>query len=166
MGKRKENMNVSKFLEHIFEEVSKNTNTPKDRVVAAYNKGILSFYEMDMYEEKIKRHLTSISIANDSNQKAEKIKKIKDILTVWGGTSCAERELNELPCLNSIGTICEYIEEFNADGVETVVCQDDKILSYFNYDYEKLPEEIIDEILEIVEDYETDMLKTEKRCQS
>jgi len=106
----------------------------------------------------------------DYDQRAINIKRIKDILAVWGGTSCVERELDHSPCLNSIGNgkdnVCELVEQFYADGVETVVYQDEITLSYNNYSYEELPEEIIDEILEIVEEYEADMLKTEKRCES
>ena len=103
----------------------------------------------------------------DHNQKAVNIKRIKDILTVWGSTSCVERECDHSPSLNSMagGRVCELVEQFYSDGVETVVYDNDVEVSYDNYKYEELPDEIIDEILEIVEEYEEDMLKTEKRCQ-
>lgn len=105
----------------------------------------------------------------DYHQKAINIARIKAIITEWGSTSCAELERDHSPCLNSIGNgkdnVSELVEQFYADSVETVVYQDEITLSYNNYSYEELPEEIIDEILEIVEEYEADMLKTEKRCQ-
>jgi hypothetical protein len=104
------------------------------------------------------------------HSKAIKIGKIKAIITEWGSTSVCERERDHSPCLNSIGSgknnVSELVEQFYADSVETVVYQDEITLSYNNYSYEELPDEIIDEILEIVEEYEADMLKTEKRCQS
>ena len=101
-------------------------------------------------------------------QREEDIKRIKDVIITWGATSCVERERDHSPSLNSLagGRVCELVEQFYADGVETVVYQDEITLSYNNYSYEELPEEIIDEILEIVEEYEADMLKTEKRCES
>ena len=106
----------------------------------------------------------------DMHTKASKIAQIKNIITEWGSTSCCERELDHSPCLNSIGNgknnVSELVEQFYADSVETVVYQDETTLSYQNYEYEELPDEIIDEILEIVEDYEADMLKTEKRCEN
>jgi len=105
----------------------------------------------------------------DCESKAQKIGKIKKVISEWGSTSCCERKRDHSPCLNSIGygknNVCELVEQFYADSVETVVYHDEVELNYNNYSYEELPEEIIDEILEIVEDYETDMLKTEKRCQ-
>jgi len=106
----------------------------------------------------------------DMHEKASKIAYIKKVIAEWGETSCAERERDHSPCLNSIGNgkdnVSELVEQFYADSVETVVYQDELTLSYNNYSYDELPEEIIDEILEIVEEYEADMLKTEKRCQS
>ena len=105
----------------------------------------------------------------DYHQKAINIARIKAIITEWGSTSCAELERDHSPCLNSIGNskdnVSELVEQFYADSVETVVYHGEIDIQYNNYSYEELPEEIIDEILEIVEEYEADMLKTEKRCQ-
>lgn len=104
----------------------------------------------------------------DMFNKEAKIAQIVKIITEWGSTSVCERERDHSPCLNSIGNgkdnVSELVEQFFADSVETVVYHDEITLSYNNYSYDELPEEIIDEILEIVEDYEADMLKTEKRC--
>jgi len=100
----------------------------------------------------------------DCNQKLINIKRIKDILVVWGSTSCTERECDHSPTINSIGNIAEQIETFYADSVEAIVYDDDVETQYNSYQYEDLSEEIINEILEIVDEYEADMLKTEKRC--
>jgi hypothetical protein len=102
--------------------------------------------------------------------KGEKIAYIKKVLGEWGATSCTELELDHSPSLystgNGGGNVCELVEQFNADGVEAIVYDDEIELEYNNYSYDELSDDIIDEIVEIMEDYETDMLKTEKRCQS
>lgn len=102
----------------------------------------------------------------DYNQKAINIERIKSILAVWGSTSCTERECESSPTLNSLGSgdICELVETFYSDSVETIVYDNGTEKEYNSYQYEELSEEIIDEILEIVDEYEADMLKTEKRC--
>ena len=101
-------------------------------------------------------------------QREEDIKRIKDVIITWGATSCVERERDHSPSLNSLagGRVCELVEQFHADGVETVVYDDDNEVDWNTYRYEELPDDVIAEILEIIDEYEADMLKTEKRCQS
>jgi hypothetical protein len=102
----------------------------------------------------------------DMDEKASKISYIKKVLNEWGNTSCCELELDHSPSLNSLagGRVCELVEEFYADHVSAISYDDDVELGYNDYDYEDLSEDIIDEIKEIMVDYEADMLKTEKRC--
>lgn len=104
----------------------------------------------------------------DFDSKAQKIAYIKKVITEWGATSCVELQRDHSPSMNSLagGRVCELVEQFNADGVETVVYDDENEVDWNNYDYEELSDEVIDEIVSIMEDYEADMLKTEKRCQS
>ena len=106
----------------------------------------------------------------DMDYKASKIAYIKKVIAEWGNTSCCELELDHSPSLmstgNGGGNVCELVEQFNANDVETIVYHDDVELEYNNYPYEDLPDDIIDEITDIMENYEADMLKTEKRCQS
>ncbi len=105
-------------------------------------------------------------IAGQRTQREENIKRIKDVILTWGSTNCVERERDHSPSMNSMagGRICELVEQFNANGVETVVYDDDNEVDWNNYKYEELSDEVINEILEIIDDYEADMLKTEKRC--
>jgi hypothetical protein len=100
--------------------------------------------------------------------KAEKIAYIKKVLGEWGSTSCCELERDHSPSMNSLagGRVCELIEQFHVNEVETVVYDDQNEVDWNTYTYEELSDDVIDEIVEIMEDYETDMLKTEKRCQS
>lgn len=95
-------------------------------------------------------------------EKEKKIAYIKKVLKEWGATSCCERERDHSPSMNSLagGRVCELVESFELDSVETVVYDDENEIDWNNYTYEELS----DEIVEIMEDYEADMLKTEKRC--
>lgn len=104
----------------------------------------------------------------DYNDRAIKIGRIKDILATWGNTSCCELELDHSPCMKSAGTnknnVSELIENFYATGVESVVYQNETEIANNEYDYEDLSDEMIDEIAIIMDEYEANMLKTEKRC--
>jgi hypothetical protein len=99
-------------------------------------------------------------------ERNKKIAYIKKVIGDWGATSCCERERDHSPSMNSLagGRVCELVEQFYADGVETVVYDDQTELDWNNYKYEELSDDVINEIVEIMEDYEADMLKTEKRC--
>lgn len=122
--------------------------------------------------ENVPAFIEALKAMNESerSQREEDIKRIKDILITWGSTSCTECERDHSPSFystgNGGGNVCELVEELNADGVETIVYDDENEVDWNNYTYEELPDEIIAEILEIVEEYEADMLKTEKRCQN
>jgi len=100
--------------------------------------------------------------------KGEKIAYIKKVLGNWGGTSCCERERDHSPSMNSLagGRVCELVEEFTVDGVSTVVYDDENEVDWNNYNYEELNDDIIDEIVEIMEDYDADMEKTMKRTEN
>jgi len=104
----------------------------------------------------------------DYDSKAQKIAYIKKVLGEWGATSCVELERDHSPSMNSLagGRVCELVEDFQLDGVGTVVYDDQNEVDWNNYTYEELSDEVLDEIKEIMEDYEADMLKTEKRCQN
>jgi hypothetical protein len=102
-----------------------------------------------------------------SEDRSEKIRYIKKVLNDWGNTSCCELELDHSPSLSSIGNgdsnICELVEQFDVDGVETIVYDDDIELEYNHYSYEDLSDDILDEIYDIMEKYETISLKDEER---
>ena len=102
-----------------------------------------------------------------SEDRTEKIRFIKRVINDWGETSCCELELDHSPSLNSTGNgggnVCELVEQFNADGVESIVYDDDVELEYNNYAYEDLDDDIIDEIVFIMEEYEAQSMKDEER---
>ena len=57
-----ETQRIHDVLALLFDEVAKNTNADKDRVVAGYNNGKLCFYELDLHEETVIRYLTTLSL--------------------------------------------------------------------------------------------------------
>ncbi len=99
-------------------------------------------------------------VENDNSDRERKIAIIKRIIEVWGETTVTELELDHSPCLNSIGNgimnVSELVEEFMPNGVNTITYHDDMDLGYSNYSYDELPDEIIDEIYQIMLDYEED----------
>lgn len=100
------------------------------------------------------------------NDRSEKIRYIKEVLDKWGATSCTELERDHSPSLNSLagGDVCELVEQFDVDGVETIVYDGEIELEYNSYKYEELDDDIIDEIHGIMEDYDVDQTKFEESC--
>ena len=101
--------------------------------------------------------------------RSEKIRFIKETINKWGETSCCELELDHSPCLTSTGNgggnVCELVEQFNEDGVESIVYDDEIELEYNNYNYDELSDDIIDEIYDIMENYDTEQEKFKESCE-
>ena len=53
---------IHDVMARLFDEVTKNTNADRSRVVASYDRGKLCFYELDLNEETVKRYLTTLSL--------------------------------------------------------------------------------------------------------
>jgi hypothetical protein len=102
--------------------------------------------------------------------KEEQIRRIKSILENWGNTTSGELQLDHSPLKTSIGegktAIVELVEYFNHSDVGTIVYQDEQELDENFYSYEELDDDLIDEIANIMENYDTDMEKTMRRCES
>jgi hypothetical protein len=102
-------------------------------------------------------------------KKREKtIARIKHILEEWGNTTAGELQLDHSPCKNSIGegksSVVELVEYFNHTDVGTIVYQDEQELDENFYSYEELDDDLLDEIANIMENYDVDMTKFMKRC--
>ena len=101
-------------------------------------------------------------------RKENKIRRIKQVIEKWGATRACELELSSSPCLNSIGNnknnISELIEYFNLNNVHSIVYQDELELDENYYKYEELPDEIIDEIVQIMEDYDVAQEELMESC--
>lgn len=101
----------------------------------------------------------------DKSECEEKIVYIKNVLSTWGMTTTAELGLKSSPVYNNgTGKVCTLVEEFT-EGYARLVTYDDEInISEEDVPYEELPDDLIDEIYEIILNYEAEQIRTEKRC--
>lgn len=53
---------IHDVMARLFDDVAKNSNADRSRVVAGYDKGKLCFYELDLHEKTVKRYLTTVSL--------------------------------------------------------------------------------------------------------
>lgn len=89
------------------------------------------------------------------NDKACKIDYIKKVITKWGSTSVMELQTESSPCKARLANVSEFIEEFHVDHVSsTAYDSDDVEVGYANYKYDELDDDLLDEILIIIKDYE------------
>jgi hypothetical protein len=95
--------------------------------------------------------------------KKSDIKKIKSILEEWGGTSVGELQADNSPIVFSVGNVNVLAESFNVDNVEVVVYDGEHEIERDYKNYEELDEFCISQIKDLLEDYDADMYKTEKR---
>lgn len=128
----------------------------------------ITFEGNDAFEGTIQQLIHKLNPQAFYHGKELQIKKIKDILDKWGGTSCTELELDHSPSMNSIagGRICELVEEFTVNGVSTIVYDDEIELEYNDYTYEELPDDVIDEIENIMENYDVEQEKFQESCEN
>jgi hypothetical protein len=104
-----------------------------------------------------------------NKSKHSKIAYIKKVIKEWGPTTAGKLQLESSPCINSLGdgNVCELVEDFDRDGVGSTIYDRYGVeIDWNNYDYEELSEDVINEIWDIIEQYEVFNLKFEKRCQS
>lgn len=93
------------------------------------------------------------------------IRYIKKVIGEYGSTSTYEMESDFSPCISSIGENSVMVERFYDDGVETVTYVGGLDV-YENYiPYEELSNEVLDEIRILIEQYEAEQLKTQKRIE-
>jgi hypothetical protein len=98
------------------------------------------------------------------NRKKNEIEYIKGVIREWGVVNTAELELDSSPMFNSLGKDhVMLVEAFYNDWVEVVEYVHEEDTDTHNVNYEELSDDLIDEICTIMENYEADCLKTEKR---
>lgn len=100
--------------------------------------------------------------------KPTKIDRIKEIIKKWGGTTVGELSADS-PCISGYGMHKNYVvtlvEGFNLNDVDVVTYNNEIDVAENTLTYEELNEDVIDEILQLLEDYDTDSRKTMERCQ-
>lgn len=93
------------------------------------------------------------------------IKEIKRIITEWGATTTTKLKLSIVPYLHSTDkTTVQVAEGFNVNDVYAVTYRNGQEVEIDTIPYENLTNETIDEIYNIIEDYDVDMVKTMDRC--
>ncbi len=96
--------------------------------------------------------------------KDEQIVEIKRIISKHGVTTSGELGLESSPCVGSIGSglnqVIQLVEGFYEKDVIAISYHRDQELGEECIDYEDLPEDVIDEIHTIMEEYDVDMDKT------
>lgn len=103
----------------------------------------------------------------DYDSKAQKIEQIKTIIQRWGETSSSELMLDSSPCIETVGNtpnVSMLVETYRERTCEVVTYVHDGEVDSNTVSYDELPEDVLDEIVAIMEDYDADMDKTEKRC--
>lgn len=110
-----------------------------------------------------------IQTVPDEETKNTKILRIKEIIMEWGETTSTELELDCSPCISSHSSggrnTSVLVEGFNEDDVNVITYIDETEINNEDIEYDELSEDIIDEILGVMENYNTDMEKTMKRCE-
>jgi hypothetical protein len=110
-----------------------------------------------------------IEKTEEITKRGEMIKRIKEVIKEWGETSTHELELDHSPCLTSLGNnkdnVSALVEGFHADCVSVYVYQDQTELDSYILSYDELDDDILEEVSNIIEDYDGEMYRTRKRCE-
>ena len=100
----------------------------------------------------------------NQTQKEEKIDYIKGVIQEWGSVSTSDLVMDSSPVFNSINKDhYMLVERFYNDCIEVVEYINETEVDTHRIVYEELDNDLIDEICIIIENYEADCLKTEKR---
>jgi len=94
------------------------------------------------------------------------IEKIQSIIKEWGSFSTGDVQADCSPCIASIGSnIVQLAERFNLDKVSAVTYEHDREIDEDEIPYEELTVDVLEEILELAEQYDVEQYKTWERCQ-
>jgi len=104
---------------------------------------------------------------NDETERLQKIEYIKRVLSNWGMTTTAELELESSPVFNNVsGKVCALVEEFTQDYVRVITYDDEIIITEDDVPYEDLSDDLIDEIYEIIDQYDVAQQKLHDSCRN
>lgn len=92
----------------------------------------------------------------------EKIKEIQSIVNKWGAVTSRELELDSSPCFAVTGTnknvLGQLVENFNLNSVTVVSYHNAIEINEFEVPYEDLRDDLIDEIYQIIQDYDANKM--------
>lgn len=95
--------------------------------------------------------------------KDEIIRAIKKVVIEWGGFSINEVEHEEAPVKSIISSTSQLVEHIGIDSVKVTTYVHETEIDSEEIEYENLGEDLLEELLRIAENYDTDMDKTMKR---
>jgi hypothetical protein len=125
---------------------------------------------------KLKKYLTKESwdwteesrIEDQPDTKTSKISRIEEIIAEWGETTVAELQSESSPLISNSGSnknrTVVLVEEFYWGYVHVVTYLNECEIGEDDIPYEDLEEDVIDEILYLLENYDVDNYKTWQRC--
>jgi len=100
-------------------------------------------------------------------EKEEMIDRIYHLIMEHGPISTGELQLDSSPCYHSLGdNVVALIERFRATDVNIVVYVHEMEVDDFDLPYTVLSDDLLHEIYQILEDYDTEVDKTMKRCEN
>jgi hypothetical protein len=151
------------------EEINEVAENVRKALVHAVDTSGLSPEGSDAYTKEISitcpyNNLEILHAVDGNNNKEDKVAYIKGVIKEWGAFSVADIEGESSPVYAQMGkNNFALMEKFSVDDVNVVNYVHDSEVDDFDVRYENLTEDQIDEIVTLVEQYEADMLKTEKR---
>ena len=100
-----------------------------------------------------------------AKQKRTLIKEIKAIIEEWGGFSTADVEANSSPVIATLGKdTCQLAEMFDLHKVTVITYVHENETDTDYVKYEDLDKDVLEEILNLAQDWDAISYKTEKRC--
>jgi hypothetical protein len=98
-------------------------------------------------------------------QKRTLIKKIRAIISEWGGFSTADVQATSSPVIKTLGKdSCQLAERFELYKVEAVIYVHENETDTDYIKYEDLDRDVLEEILYLAQDWDAISYKTEARC--
>lgn len=100
-----------------------------------------------------------------AQQKRTIIKEIKKIIQDWGGFSTADVEANSSPVIATLGKDTHQLaERFDLHKVTVITYVHENETDTDYVKYEDLDKDVLEEILNLAQDWDAISYKTEKRC--
>ena len=98
-------------------------------------------------------------------EKNEQILEIKRIIREWGGVTTSELELSSSPVYNNFGKDSfQLVERFNRDDVSVLSYVHETEVDTFDVEYENLNDDLVDEIYNIITEYDVAQHKLMDSC--
>jgi len=154
------------------EEINEIAENVRKALVHAVDTSGLSPEGSDAYTKEITitcpdNDLEILHSVDGNNNKEDKVAYIKKVIGDFGYFRIGEVEGESSPIYATMGkNNFALIEGFGVDDVNVVNYVHDSEVDDFDVRYENLTEDQIDDITPIVEAYEAEQLKTEKRCKN